>query len=166
MKISSLSYDELTSQINNTTHNLYFLLDGARFEDVHHFLYSRFDLPEYFPLYHKTFYQTAMEVSPCLVSVDKRHQSLLQWYFESGADDNMALVMTASEQLESLGKHFQNYLEAKLPSMEIVLFRYYDPTVFDSLVRTDGQGAQKLLAPLSHVYWKHSQQFFCLSPTS
>ena len=163
MKIAELSSQEVSSQIRRAPGNLYLLLDGARFENIHQFLYSLLESPDYFPVYHKTYYQTAMGVSPCLLRVDERHHAALQWYFDEGATKNMALVMTSPEPLEALGKHCQNFLEVKLPSMEIVLFRYYDPTVFDTLVRAEHHGIKNLLAPLSSVYWQHSQRFFCLN---
>jgi hypothetical protein len=148
------SFDVL-QQLARTKHTLYLLMDGARFKNIRGFIHQYEDSPRYFPLYRGTYFESALEVSPCLIRVNGTRTGLLPWYIETGANERKALVIVSQYDLKALGRHFQNFLEARLPSMQIVMFRFYDPGVFGALAPFHAKkSVHEMLLPCEEVYWK------------
>ena len=135
----------------------YLLMDGARFENIYAFLYEQEEQPEYFPLYRNTYYESAMEVSPCLVRLSHSGTKLVPWFDTEGAQALKAMAVVSDMSLKQLGEHFQQFLEAKLPTMEVALFRFYDPVIFDAIAPLkDNALLIKMMQPCSAVYWKNN----------
>jgi hypothetical protein len=147
-----------------TTHlNRYLLLDGAAFKNIHSFIYQNEDSPVYAALFRKTFYQTVLKVSPCLVQIKELYEGLLPIFFETGFTENKGILLLSDCTLDTLDAHFKNYLEARFPSRKIVLFRFYDPMVFDAMAHLHAKPQLKaMLEPLSAIYWYANDVFHCL----
>lgn len=137
---------------------LYLLLDGAAFNNILSFIYETEDQPEWRALYSNTFYETAIEVSPYLIKTNPV-SSLFNWFIAEGYPKG--LLVRSCQNIDKLGRHLQTNLEAKLPSLEIVLFRFYDPLIFDTYIRhiTDDD-AQRFCGPISEITWNFDDSFF------
>ncbi len=96
---------------------VYLLLDGARFDDIHAFIYRTDQSPEYIPLYRGTYFESVLEVSPCLALALDEDAPLLRWALREGMAEGKAMLIVADLGLEELAAHFQNFLEAKLPNI-------------------------------------------------
>lgn len=164
MKIEALSSgDTIYSALQHHEQDIYLLLDGARFEDIYAFLYHMEDQPEYVPVYRGSYYESVMEGGPCLVKTSDQG-ALLSWYIEEGANEKKGLLLVSELHMKELAGHFQQFLEARLPDKEVVLFRFYDPYVFHALAPfSSKQGLAHLLNPLLQVFWEKDATFYKLS---
>jgi hypothetical protein len=162
MRISALNNRaEAEDALLNASGRVYVLLDGARFGNVHRFIYERIEHPEYRALYRGTFFEPITDVSPCLVDVSNDRGPMLSWYFEEGADKSQGIVMASDFDLRELSSHLQNFLEAGLPTKRIVLFRFYDPEVFTAIAQFPKKKiVSAFLHPLDLVIWQRKNQFF------
>lgn len=154
-KCSINNKHDLQNILSKTNHNIYILLDGAKFENIHSFIYTTDECPKYIALYQGTFYESAKEVSPCLVQLKSYHDCFLQWYFLEGANTQQAILMTSEKSIVELSKHFRNFLEARLPNMDIVLFRFYEPNVLHTILKFyETPQVKSLISLCSGIYWK------------
>ncbi|MCB2078017.1 MAG: DUF4123 domain-containing protein [Novosphingobium sp.] len=76
-------------------------------------------------------HQKVLRAAPWLVLIDPDEPLLATWN-EHGRDANWGLLVRSSLDLEQLQRHFRRFLQAKLPNGAVVLFRFYDPRVFNS----------------------------------
>ncbi|GAB6111052.1 DUF4123 domain-containing protein [Desulfomicrobium salsuginis] len=144
--------------------NIYLLMDGARFKNIHAFIYEQEERPDYIPLYRGTYFETALEVSPCLVRITNREDGLLPWYAGETEDKRKAMLLVSDLPLKDLTVHFQEYLEAKLPNYDVVLFRFYDPKIFEVIANhMNDPHVIKMLTPIKLAYWKSQENYKCLS---
>lgn len=150
--------------INGIAGRAYLLLDGARFDCVHTVLREIPDTPLYVSLYQGTFYQKSLSVSPCLA--EAAHDSaLLNWYFSQGAQNGQALLVASQVTLEELAAHFRQYLEAHLPNKQVVVFRFYDPSIFHIVAtHPDNPASSELLRPLDLALWQYQGTYWRFSP--
>lgn len=164
MKVAAVSsVDTIYSALQRHEHNVYLLLDGARFDDIFAFLYKTDSHPEYIPLYRGTYYESVMEGGPCLVKAPLKG-NLLSWYIEEGAKEMKGLLLSSELPLQELAKHFQQFLEVRIQNKEVVLFRFYDPCVFHALAPfPNKQPIVQLLKPLQQVFWEKDATFYQLS---
>jgi hypothetical protein len=163
MKISNLnSNEDVLQEVASWKNRQYLLLDGARFDNVHAFIYRMVDFPEHYPLYLRTYFSSALDAGPWLLTVPNGKHDLITWFVKIGADNRQALLIESKDSIQTLVKHFQKFLEVKLPSMQIVLFRFYDPDIFDALIQTDCRERQVMIEPFSNIIWKTSDGFFQL----
>ncbi|GGC33228.1 hypothetical protein GCM10011371_20830 [Novosphingobium marinum] len=75
------------------------------------------------------------DVAPYLVVIDPNEPLLATWQ-EHGKGGNWGLMLLSSLSLEDLQKHFRKFMQAKLPDGTVSLFRFYDPRVFNSFIRS------------------------------
>jgi hypothetical protein len=68
-------------------------------------------------------------VAPYLVRLTSGARLTQEWQHE-GWGKSWGIVLVSSRSLEELRQHFRRFLQALLPSGEVVLFRFYDPRVF------------------------------------
>jgi hypothetical protein len=163
MKLLGRDFDPRFDR-SDTDSTVYLLMDGARFKNIHAFIYKKEDLPDYHALYRGTFLEKAVEVSPCLVRVQDMYGELLRWYVEEGANEKKAMLIVSDVGINDLTRHFQNFLEARLPSNKIVLFRFYDPGVFHAMAHLHKkQQIAALLEPCTGIYWKIEDAYYCLA---
>lgn len=147
---------EMQNALLQTEDNIYLLMDGARFENIHAFIYKMEETPEYISLYRGTYYESVLEVSPCLVRPHSSHEGLLSWYIAKGADEHKAILLVSKEDGKTLAEHFREFLEAKLPSMEIVLFRFYDPCILNCMARLQHKPQIKeMFKHCASVCWRY-----------
>jgi hypothetical protein len=146
------------------TEPLYLLLDGARFDNVHRFIYERLAHPECRPLYRGTYFESIMDVSPFLVNIPQGEDKLLAWYLEEGAAGHQGMLISSSLPLPGLTVHLSAFLEAELPSLRIVAFRFYDPVVFHAMAPFyKKKSVAELLAPVNLALWHVQESFHVLS---
>jgi len=150
----------LLSDLDGVKEHMYLLMDGARFDNIHRFLYEHEDFPDYTALYKGTNYETCKEVSPCIAKVPNPSCTLLKWYVERGADEDKAVILVSKLGTDELAEYYQQFLEAQLPDGKTVLFRFYDPTVLCVLITKPQHSVTKrILEPLTTLYWKEDGFF-------
>ncbi len=133
---------------------VYLLLDGARIDDIHAFIYRTDQNPAYVPLYRGTYFESVLEVSPCLARADGWDAPLLRWALDKGLAEGKAMLLVADMELEALAEHFQNFLEVRLPNLNIVLFRFYDPVVFNAMAHLhEKPQLRALFGPCRVLFW-------------
>ncbi|SFK42278.1 protein of unknown function [Desulfomicrobium apsheronum] len=146
---------DLLGTLAGNPNNIYLLMDGARFKNIHAFIYEHEDNPDYIPLYRGTYYESLVEVSPCLVRIKDMHRGLMPWFVRQGADELKALALVSTLPLKDLAEHFRTCLEANLPNQGLALFRFYDPSVMVMLASPAlQQQAAFVFKHVSEMYWK------------
>jgi len=73
--------------------------------------------------------------SPYLVRLNPE-EALMQNWNTIGRGKNWGIMCQSPMTLESLRKHFRKFLQAMLPDGTIALFRFYDPRVFLTYIRS------------------------------
>lgn len=72
--------------------------------------------------------------SPHLVKLAPGEPLFEVWKAE-GQGKSWGVMLRSDRPLEVLRKHFRQFLQAKMPDGTVVLFRYYDPRVFNAYIR-------------------------------
>jgi hypothetical protein len=76
-------------------------------------------------------------VAPYLVRLSAGARLAHEWQCE-GWGKNWGIIFVSTRSLAELQRHFRQFLQAMLPSGEVVLFRFYDPRVFRAYFPTLG----------------------------
>ena len=74
------------------------------------------------------------QAAPWLVRIDEREPLLATWQ-QHGRAQAWGMMVYTTESLTDLQRFFRRFLQAKLPDGMIVLFRFYDPRVFNTYIR-------------------------------
>lgn len=74
------------------------------------------------------------QAAPWLVRLDPGGQVLNLWQ-QHGRAANWGIMAWSVAPIEQLQRHFRRFLQAKLPDGMVVLFRFYDPRVFNTYLR-------------------------------
>ena len=72
--------------------------------------------------------------SPWLVRL-RPEEPLLEAWKEGGRGKNWGIMCRSHRTLSDLRKHFRQFLQAQMPDSRIVMFRFYDPRVFNTYIR-------------------------------
>ena len=72
--------------------------------------------------------------APWLVRLDPGGQVLSLWQ-QHGRAANWGIMAWSHAPIAQLQRHFRRFLQAKLPDGMVVLFRFYDPRVFNTYLR-------------------------------
>ena len=72
--------------------------------------------------------------SPWLVRLEKTDPLIGIWE-QHGRGQNWGLMCDSDLSLRELHRHFRRFLQARLPTGVIALFRFYDPRVFNTYIR-------------------------------
>lgn len=72
---------------------------------------------------------------PWLVEIDPREPLVQAWRSE-GEGRNWGYLMQSAMELQYVKLHFKKFLNAMLPDGTAVLFRFYDPRVFRTYIRS------------------------------
>ena len=75
-----------------------------------------------------------LSASPWLVRLDAAEPLLGVWQ-QHGHGASWGMMALSALPIERLQRHFRRFLQAKLPDGMIVLFRFYDPRVFNTYIR-------------------------------
>ena len=75
-----------------------------------------------------------LTVAPWLVRIDPAEPLLPTWQ-QHGHGANWGLMLLSARPIEALRHHFRRFLQARLPDGMIVMFRFYDPRVFNTYMR-------------------------------
>lgn len=73
--------------------------------------------------------------APWLVKITDGDPLMTTWQAH-GQGGSWGLMIEADLALEPLRTHFRRFLQAKLPDGTIAMFRFYDPRVFNTYIRT------------------------------
>jgi hypothetical protein len=74
------------------------------------------------------------QAAPWLVRIDEREPLLSTWQ-QHGRAQAWGMMVYSQLSLTELQRFFRRFLQAKLPDGMIVLFRFYDPRVFNTYIR-------------------------------
>lgn len=74
------------------------------------------------------------QTAPWLARIDEREPLLATWQ-QHGKGLNWGLMVQSALPIEQLQGLFRKFLQAKLPDGMLVLFRFYDPRVFNTYIR-------------------------------
>lgn len=72
--------------------------------------------------------------APWLVPIDPTEPLLATWQ-QHGQGLHWGLMVLSPLTTEQLQRHFRRFLQAQLPDGMTVLFRFYDPRVFNTYIR-------------------------------
>lgn len=99
-------------------------------------------------LYSGEYDEETRKALPYLVAVDERGELARLWRaHESGRF--WGVLMRSALCFRELRRHLRHFTTARLPDGEIVLFRFWDPRVFDIFARSEtADQVQAFLAPI------------------
>ncbi len=72
--------------------------------------------------------------SPHLVKLIPGEPLFEAWKAE-GRGKNWGVMLRSPRTIEALRRHFRQFLQAKMPDGRVVMFRYFDPRVFNVYIR-------------------------------
>ena len=121
----------LLKQAESDDSKLYAIVDSARNEEV--FRYLILGNVKYKSLFEGTMDVQSFVVSGFLVEC-KKESLLFQWLTTEAWGDSSCIFFTGKSSFEELFSHFQQFNRVKLEDDKVVLFRYYDPRVFRTLL--------------------------------
>ncbi|MDE2595333.1 MAG: DUF4123 domain-containing protein [Sphingomonadales bacterium] len=73
--------------------------------------------------------------APWLVLIDQNEPLLPTWQ-QHGRGANWGIMVLSPLDIEDLRRHFRKFLQAMLPDGLVALFRFYDPRVFNTYLRS------------------------------
>ena len=74
-------------------------------------------------------------VSPHIFTVET-DSDLMQMWQVRGWNDNWGILCRSDLPFKTVRQHFRNFLQVMLPAGEVVLFRFYDPRVWNTYLPT------------------------------
>lgn len=72
-----------------------------------------------------------VENAPYIFTVDPNGDFMQVWQHH-GWHDNWGILCRSDHSLKVVRRHFRNFLQAMLPDGDVVLFRFYDPRVWNT----------------------------------
>ena len=112
----------------------YAVLDGASVPDLLDQLYGD-EPPVFLCLYRGELEPDLAEVAPYLVHV-KPESPFTEWLLGNCWGNHWGIFATSAEDIDTVRRHFRNFLMVKDPEGEQVYFRYYDPRVLRTFLPT------------------------------
>lgn len=76
-----------------------------------------------------------LEAAPWLVRIDPAEPLLGIWQ-QHGHGASWGMMVLSDLPIDRLQRHFRRFLQARLPDGMVVLFRFYDPRVFNTYLRS------------------------------
>lgn len=125
----------------------YAVLDGASVPDLLDQLYGD-EPPEFVCLYRGELDPDLAEVAPYLVQLSPE-SAFTKWLLENCLGNHWGIFVTSTEDIETLRRHFRNFLMVKNPEGKQVYFRFYDPRVLRVFLPTcKAEEMETLFGPL------------------
>lgn len=121
----------------------YAIIDGAQDERLVHLVRTS---REHACLFSGNLHPAMAAAAPWLARIDPGEPLLATWQAH-GRGKHWGLMCESGTGLEVLRRHFRRFLQAKLPDGTVALFRFYDPRVFATYVRS---ATSEELAPWFH----------------
>lgn len=112
----------------------YAVLDGASVPDLLDQLYGD-EPPEFLCLYRGELEPDLAEVAPYLVHL-KPEAPFTEWLLGECWGKHWGIFATSAEDIDTVRRHFRNFLMVKDPEGAQVYFRYYDPRVLRTFLPT------------------------------
>lgn len=75
-------------------------------------------------------------VAPYLMQVKEDHESFISWFVQTKKQNTAGLILNANVSFEELHKHFRHFLYVKTEDQKKLYFRYYDPRILPTFLRT------------------------------
>lgn len=79
------------------------------------------------------------QAAPWLVRIDEREPLLATWQ-QHGRGQSWGMMVQTALPLGQLQNFFRRFLQARLPDGMLALFRFYDPRVFNTYIRSATPG--------------------------
>ena len=141
---------------------IYALVDGALNEGIFRLVTQR--EASWRSLYPETMLEAASPaVGPYLVALkpeEPEHAALMKSLLRHTQDIDVALWIISSRPLAELSAYLHQYAEVGLPDRRRALFRYYDPSILEVLLRVlTPEERAHFLAPFIELrYWRDGWQ--------
>jgi hypothetical protein len=124
--------------INHPVESFYFLIDHAGMPGLHREL--RRTRLEWVTLFEGTTQANALSVAPLLIRICTTSEAIpdnffLRWVCERGVHSSSLMLMASPLPIRELARRLTARLDAKISEDMDVLLRYFDPRVFEQLVR-------------------------------
>jgi len=157
-----LQWYEALRQCDGHSLRIYALIDGALDEDIFRLVNQR-DIP-WHGLYPQTMLEAASpECGPYLLSLspeEPEHAALMKLLLRRTQDANLVVWVVSRQRPTKLAGYLHRYSEVGLPDGRHALFRYYDPSILETLlcVFTPEQHKQFLVSFREVRYWRDGWQ--------
>jgi hypothetical protein len=143
----------ITELFGNYQGNLYLVLDGAGIKGIQRAVHSEDLEAESVLLYQDTDYVVYSDISPCIVKIN-----INSWIFQRYQNEKViadyGIVYGTLFSLSELKRKLSSIVDAKLPSGDISLFRFYDPFVIDKLIQAqEYRIIYKILCNSDFIAW-------------
>jgi hypothetical protein len=133
--------------------NIFLILDGAAIPQLHAKLYQADSRCESAALYYNTEYVEYISISPCIVKVEVR-SPIYDKFSKDNVFADAGVLFGYQEDLSAFKRMMEGKIEAKLPSGDISLFRFYDPFVIELLYKfNEIRLLQELLGDSDFIAW-------------
>lgn len=119
--------------------NIYLLIDGAAISNIKSIVTSCDPKNECIDLYYDTEYEDFCSISPCIIHVNAS-SNIMDKFRNQKKYYDASILIGYQGNIVSLKKILSSNIEARTPSGNIVLFRFYDPHVLSMLIKEDEHG--------------------------
>lgn len=134
---------------------LYCLADHAGLPGLHREL--RRANVQWRSLFHGTKEEGALSVAPLLISItpaaSAEHRRFIRWLTVRGAYTSTLLLVVSSLPIDAMGERLALRLNAVISDDTAVLLRFYDPRVFEHLVKTLSDVQRKQVLCCGERWW-------------
>ena len=126
----------------------YAVLDGASVPDLLDQLYGE-EPPEFLCLYRGELQPDMAEVAPYLVQL-KAGTPFSEWLLQHCWGNHWGIFVTSHDDIDTVRRHFRNFLMVRNPEGQQVYFRFYDPRVLRIFLPTcNAEQAKTMFGPLA-----------------
>lgn len=75
-------------------------------------------------------------VAPYLLEIKEDHEEFITWFVQSKRHTTGGIILNSNVLFRDLHKHFRNFLYVKTEESKKLYFRYYDPRVLPTFLRS------------------------------
>lgn len=144
-ELSKALHAQLLPEENDT--QTYAILDGASIPELLDNLYGD-EPPEFVCLYRGELEPDLAEVAPYLVQLEAG-SPFTEWLLQNCWGKHWGIFATSAEDIETLRRHFRNFLMVRNPEGSQVYFRFYDPRVLRLFLPTcNAEDTESIFGPL------------------
>jgi len=157
-----LQWYEALRQGDGRSLRIYALMDGALDEDIFRVVNQR--EAAWRSLYRETMLEAASPAfGPYLVALtpeEPEHAALMKLLLRRAQDTNLVIWVVSRQRLTELAAYLHQYAEVGLPDGRRGLFRYYDSSILETLLRVFTQEQhEQFLVPFRELrYWREEWQ--------
>lgn len=156
---------EIIEQIKNSNDNFFVLIDTAK-----NHLYFRCWLKnlakdqfiQLSSLFEGTIDESSpLEVSPLLLQLNEDNSQMVNERLFVDENIGMFSIIQTGLSGQGLIRHLQPYLQAQMPTGELALFRFYDPSIIKILHKMlNSENYKQLLSPIDCWWYQNLEGCF------